>query len=1305
MTNKERTAGRWSGPNPRRWLSSLVALVLAMASVVGLSQAASADPAGISSNVLLNGETYDGTAVVKEGDTLTLRVQYNDAVAPGSTVVFELGDNVTLTGVPAGNSAIVGVVQDGNKVSITFANPWPTEINQGVFDLDFKVNPVDGSVKEPITWKVGGDEHSVTVIIRNDGDQFENVTDTQAKSVTPGNLDSFVTVVGGEVKLKPEIADQELTYTLRVDSPTARTGYTIADQLPAGLGYVAGSFVGSLTTWDANGLNRTTSPFTFSPTVSGSTFSGSVDVAGPSSLALTYKVKVTDVAALEALLQTKYDALAGGSGNFEISQVNTATFGGEVTRTASVRLRGNVPAAPGPNLGQAFAKNADWATKNVVTGEDGTTLTPPADIVYTLRANLAQWNDSSANFTLSQNVVISDVLPAQARWNGSDAAFVTAEGITLTRAAACPATTADFAADAYVGQYCLDGQRLLVNVGKDSATNATIQVKAQLLTVDGLEQTGSTSITDAVPYRLRNTANFHYRDGSPYGVNRDVTVVVLPDTSGGVNDSTVFAKSGTAEETTVKPGETVTVNYRFTVAAGKGIDLSKSTIVDYVDTDVFSLEDLSAIGVTGTYDGQALTAAHFVLSTNADGDLVIALSETGKAVVEARGADKAFVANLALTSTPFVGKETRTITNRATLFGEDGDPDYWSETEEEATSYGDEAEVRKRVYDRSAAQWVETLKAYMDGEGNLVQDTYVYRIEFIPHGSYDSVKIIDVVDILPGATEFLGFVTQENAATAADPTNGPVDIGGNLEATYDAASKTVKLVQKDGTVLDAGPSIAAYVAVRVTDPSQTVVNRIGGTSATIEPVKSVSVGDYVWVDQNRDGRQDEGEPGIPGVVLTLVGPDGEPVTDVFGNPVPPTPTDENGHYTFENLPALTGEQTYTVVIDRQASQEALRPYVPTVPGEGDREGDSSTWEASTEPGDLHEDGDRDPTLDFGFVTPSVSVGDYVWVDQNRDGRQDEGEPGIPGVVLTLVGPDGEPVTDVFGNPVPPTPTDENGHYTFENLPALTGEQTYTVVIDRQASQEALRPYVPTVPGEGDREGDSSTWEASTEPGDLHEDGDRDPTLDFGFVAKTYAIGDVVWIDANKNGVQDDGEKPLPGVTVDLLVDGDVVATTTTDADGRYVFDNLPAGTYQVRFTLTQEQKAMYEFTVRDAGDDDAVDSDANPSDGLTRTIVLDDSNEALTGEYPYREIAASQGIDPTWDAGVVLKPAPSTPAGGTTTPTVPPATPTPSPSHGPLPNTGSGIGVGAVAAVLALLGAGGTLLLLARRRDAVRTGG
>lgn len=1061
----------------------------------------------------MNGEKYNGTDVVNEGDTLTLRVQYDTNVVPGSTVTFELGANVTVTGVPAANTAIQSVNQTGNQVSITFKNPWPTGVNQGVFDLSFKVNQVTQSTLEPITWAVNGEANSVNVIIRNSGDQFANVTNSSAKSVSPTNLDSFVSVNdAGVVTLNPTVADQELTYTLALDSTTSRAGYTIADQLPGAMEYVAGSFAATITTWDSNGLNKSTDPFAFSPLITGNSFTSTVNVPGagardangPSQLRITYRAKISasQVSALQSTLQAQHDALGGLPGNFQTTLVNSASFGG-AAQTASVRLRGTVP---GVNVGSAFGKTADWSTKNVVTDGSGN-LTPPADIIYTFKVDLRPWDGHNANFTLGRNVVIADVLPAQASWKTSDPAFVTASGITLSAAASCPATLNDFAADGHVGQYCIDGQNLWINVGRNNTTNATIAVKAKVNSVTGLTQTGTTTVRDAVPYRLRNDADYHYRTGSPHQARRDVTVVVLPDSTGGINDSSVFTKGGVPRDTRVDPGDTVTVDYTFNLAAGKGIDVRTSWIVDYIDEDIFALGDLSGVGISGLYDGQTLNASHFLLSVNGDGDLIIKLSPAGEAIVNTRGVDKAYRVVIALTTKPFNGKETKTITNRATLFGDGGVPKYWSESESEATSFGDEAEVRKRLFDNDTAKWVESADAQMDGSGALLRDIWVYRVQFIPHGSYNNVVIVPVLDNIPGAVDFLGFVNEADAATGANPVAGPKDIGGNLRASYDAATRVMKIEQIAGTKLNAaGAPFAVYFAVRVTDPSGAIVNRIGETSATINP------------------------------------------------------------------------------------------------------------------------------------RPSVTVGDFVWVDQNRDGRQDAGEPGIKGVVLKLTGPDGQPVTDVHGNVVGPATTDANGKYTFANLPALTGDQTYKVCIDRDASAEALKGYVPTKSAAGDRAGDSSEWCASTVAGELHNDGDRDPTLDFGFVTKTYAVGDLVWIDQNRNGVQDAGEPALADVKVELLdAGGQVLATTTTDGNGRYVFDNLAAGSYKVRFTLTETQRKKYQFTSQNSGSDPARDSDAGGSDGLTRSFVLDDSNTALTTSYEFRSISATQGIDPTWDAGVVEK--------------------------------------------------------------------
>ena len=87
------------------------------------------------------------------------------------------------------------------------------------------------------------------------------------------------------------------------------------------------------------------------------------------------------------------------------------------------------------------------------------------------------------------------------------------------------------------------------------------------------------------------------------------------------------------------------------------------------------------------------------------------------------------------------------------------------------------------------------------------------------------------------------------------------------------------------------------------------------------------------------------------------------MTDVDGNLVGPQTTDDKGYYSFDNLPA---DKTYVVRIDREASAKALEGLEPTSEGVGNDKGiDSSTWTATSR--HLVEDGDRDPTLDFGFV--------------------------------------------------------------------------------------------------------------------------------------------------------------------------------------------------------------------------------------------------------------------------------------------------------------------------------------------------
>ncbi|WP_176744747.1 SdrD B-like domain-containing protein, partial [Staphylococcus sp. HMSC065C09] len=79
------------------------------------------------------------------------------------------------------------------------------------------------------------------------------------------------------------------------------------------------------------------------------------------------------------------------------------------------------------------------------------------------------------------------------------------------------------------------------------------------------------------------------------------------------------------------------------------------------------------------------------------------------------------------------------------------------------------------------------------------------------------------------------------------------------------------------------------------------------------------------------------------------------------------------------------------------------------------------------------------------------------------------------------------------------------------------------------------------------------------------------TLDSGFYkTPKYNLGDYVWEDTNKDGIQDSDEKGIAGVTVTLKdSDGNTIGTTTTDESGKYQFTDLENGTYEVSFTTPE----------------------------------------------------------------------------------------------------------------------------------------
>ncbi|MBP7627364.1 MAG: carboxypeptidase regulatory-like domain-containing protein, partial [Zoogloea sp.] len=348
--------------------------------------------------------------------------------------------------------------------------------------------------------------------------------------------------------------------------------------------------------------------------------------------------------------------------------------------------------------------------------------------------------------------------------------------------------------------------------------------------------------------------------------------------------------------------------------------------------------------------------------------------------------------------------------------------------------------------------------------------------------------------------------------------------------------------------------------------------------------RSAAIGDKVWLDSNANGVQDAGEAGIAGVTVKLL--------DSAGGVLSTSTTDASGNYLFSNL--TPGDYAVQVVLPTgyfasskdQGGNDALDSDIDPTTGKTI----NTTLSA----------GETDRSWDAGLYQ-KASIGDRVWLDTNKNGVQDSGEAGVAGVTVKLL--------NAAGAEVATATTDANGNYLFQGLVpgnysvkviAPTG---YTFTAADQGGNDALDSDVNQTTGIA-----AQTTLVS---------GENDVSWDAGLVAPSASYGDRVWLDKNANGVQDAGEAGLAGVTVKLLNSiGSVVATTTTDANGNYLFNNLTPGDYSAQVVAP----TGYFVSAKDQGGNDATDSDFDPTTGKTVSTTL------VAGEN-----------DLSWDAGLYQK--------------------------------------------------------------------
>jgi serine-aspartate repeat-containing protein C/D/E len=184
--------------------------------------------------------------------------------------------------------------------------------------------------------------------------------------------------------------------------------------------------------------------------------------------------------------------------------------------------------------------------------------------------------------------------------------------------------------------------------------------------------------------------------------------------------------------------------------------------------------------------------------------------------------------------------------------------------------------------------------------------------------------------------------------------------------------------------------------------------------------------------------------------------------------------------------------------------------------------------------------------DFCDLVPAEISG-HTYFDANNNGMRDPNEDPLTNVKIEL--------RDATGTIVATTTTDDQGFYSFTNLrPGV-----YQIVEETPAGYLPGQASPGSVGGQADSTGDVIK---SISLGS----GAKGLNYDFGELLVSSLSGSV-YVDSNGDCIRQETERPLAGVMLTLLdASGTVVATTTTDSSGNYLFSNLQSGQYTVRQT-------------------------------------------------------------------------------------------------------------------------------------------
>ncbi|MBI4748082.1 MAG: hypothetical protein HY774_06305, partial [Acidobacteria bacterium] len=1120
-----------------------------------------------------------------EPDLSGVSVTVDSANGPPITVTTDANGNYTATNVAAGLTS-VNVADPANTIETTNVDPQNVTVTQGATATAATVGFQGfGSVSGHVFTDTNGngiqdsgepDLNGVSVTITPANGSPVTVTTNasgnySASNIPVGNVTINVADPANTIETT-NVDPQTVTVTAGANTAAANVGF---QQVGTVTGHVFtdtnGNGIQDSGEPDLSGVNVTVdsvngAPVTVTTDANGNytannipTGSTSVDVADPANTTETTNVDpqtvTVNVGATTTAATVGFQPIGSVSGH-----VFTDTNGNGIQDSGEPDLNGvSVTITPANGSPVTVTTNAsgNYSASNIPAGSVTINVADPANTVETTNVDpqtvtvTVGANTAAANVGFQQVGTVTGHVFTDTNGNGTqDSGEPNLGGVSVTvdSVNGPPVTVTTDANGNYTASNIPTGSTT-VDVADPANTTETTNVDPQTVTVS----VGATTTAATVGFQPVGTVSGHvFTDTNGNGIQDsgepnlsgvDVVidsdngppVTVTTDANGNYTANNIAAGSvsidvadpaNTIETTNVDP-QTVTVTQGATTTAATVGYQPVGTVTGHVFNDVngngtqdSGEPNLSGLNVVvDSVNGPPVT-----VTTDANGNYTANNIPAGSTSVDvADPANSTETTNVDPQTVSVVGGNTTTAANVGYQFFGSVTGHVFTDTNGNGTQDSGEPNlsgVNVTVDSVNGAPVTVTT----DANGN-------YTANNIPVGS-TSVDVADpantnettnvdpqTVNVTTGATTTAANVGYQPVGTVTGHVfndvngNGVQDSGepnlANVDVVIDSENGAPVTVQTDANGDFSAPNIAAgSTTVNVTDPS-------GFTLTTANDPQTVTVTQGGTADATDVGFQGQGT--VTGHVFNDLNGDGDQDSgepDLNGVNVTLTPagggapitvtTDANGNYTATNVPAGNVDVNVT---DPANTNETTNTDPQTVSV-------AAGGTATTAP------------VGFQFVG---SVSGHVFEDVNGNGTQDSGEPDLSGVNVTLTPANGTPVT---------VATDANGNYTAPNIPA----GSVSVDVDDPAG---------------------TVETTNTDPQTVSVTaGNTTATNPVGYQGQGTVTGHV-FTDTNGNGTQDSGEPNLAGVDVVIDSVNGAPVTVTTDANGNYTANNIPAGSTTV----------------------------------------------------------------------------------------------------------------------------------------------